>query len=268
MRSFSGAVAAITGASGGLGRAFAKRFGAAGARLALLDVDAAGAAALAEALRDEGIEAIGLGCDVTDAAACAAAFAQVEEKLGDVDVLFNNAGITHSSFFADTDVEVIKRVVRVNLFGAIHCTKAALPGLLRRRGLIVAISSMAGLGPLDGRTGYSASKHALHGLFDSLRSELRDSGVQVLLVCPTFVDTGIGAAALGADGKPAGRSQATVGKVATPEEIAEAVYHAARRGQRLLVPSAVGKLSRWMHFFWPALYERMMSRSVRAELRR
>ena len=102
-----------------------------------------------------------------------------------------------------TEPAVIRRVMEVNFFGAVHCTRAALGDLVRTRGLIVAISSVAGFSPLIARTGYAASKHALHGFFDSLRTELVDSGVDALLVCPAFIATGIERNALGADGAPA-----------------------------------------------------------------
>jgi len=264
-RDFSDKTVLITGAAGGLGTAFACRFGKAGARLALLDLNTDGLSQLADRLNGMGIEALTLRCDVTKETSCRNAIAETESRFHQIDVLINNAGITHSSLFAETDSAVLRQVIEVNLFGSIYCTKVALPSLVRQRGQIIVMSSIAGIAPLDKRSGYTTSKHALHGLFETLRSELRSQGVSVLIVCPTFVDTGIVEAALGRDGAPANRTQATVGRVSTPDEVAEKVFRAAVRGKRILFPSFVGRLSHWVHCLCPPLYERLMSRAVRNE---
>jgi NAD(P)-dependent dehydrogenase (short-subunit alcohol dehydrogenase family) len=267
-RDFNNKVVAISGGGGGLGRAFGRRFALAGARVALLDLDTEAAMRAAEAIREQGGSAVGLGCDVTDPAQCAEALSTVREMWGRVDVMINNAGITHRSAFGRTDPSVFQRVMAVNYFGAIHCTQAALPDLIQGQGLIITISSVAGFSPLLGRTGYAGAKHALHGLFDSLRAELRPRGVDVLIVCPSFVDTAIAKSALGEDGQVTDHPQSHVGKPADPHQVAEAVFKAAERGRRLLILSAVGRLTWWMTRLYPALYERLMARSLRAELER
>ncbi len=264
-RDFAGSVVAITGAASGIGRALARRFARGGAQLALLDLDAAAVAALAAELVAQGHRCVGIGCDVTDEASCRRAVSQVEEALGGIDVLFNNAGITHRSVFAATDTEVFRRVMDVNLFGALHCTKAALPSLLARRGLIVVTSSIAGLAPLYERSGYAASKHALHGLFGSLRAELLGTGVDVMLVCPGFTNTGISTAALDGSGRRAQHPQSTVGRLATPEAVADVVFHAARRSRRLVVLSSVGKVTAVLSRVFPAAYEKLMAWSIRRQ---
>ena len=202
-RDFTGKVVVITGAAGGLGRALARAFAIEGARIAALDRDAAGAEALAGELRANGRPALGLACDVTDATACESAMAAVLAAWGRIDVVINNAGITHRSALRRTDPAVTRRVMEVNFFGAVNCTRAAMDALCASRGLIIVISSVAGFAPLIARTGYAAAKHALHGFFESLRTELVDDGVEVLIVCPSFIDTGIDRNALGGDGEPA-----------------------------------------------------------------
>ena len=185
-RSFAGAVVMITGAGGGLGRALALRFAAAGARIAALDRDPAGLDATRSELESRGVECLALTCDVTDAVACSGAVAATVARFGSLDVLVANAGISHRSAFAATGLDVIRRVMEVNFFGAVNCTAAALPQLLASRGLVIAVSSVAGFTPLVARTGYSASKHAMHGFFDSLRAEVeaarrrRDAGLPVV----------------------------------------------------------------------------------------
>ena len=267
-RDFSGACVVVTGAAGGLGRAFTQRFARAGARLALLDLDREQVERMAAEVRALGADSAGFACDVGDEAACAAALRAVADRFGGIDVLINNAGITHRSAFAATEVEVVRRVMRVNFFGAVHCTKAALPSLIERRGLIIVISSIAGLAPLYGRTGYAASKHALHGFFGSLRSELAASGVDVLIVCPGFTATGLSTAALDGDGSITSHPQSTVGRIAQPDDGADAAFHAASTRKRLLVLSSTGRLTHLIHRISPRLYEHLMARALRRELER
>ncbi len=261
----TGRAVVITGAAGGIGQALARRFHQARARVALLDVDEAPLGDLAAALSGDGSSALALSCDVTSFEQCRDALSKVVATWGGVDVLINNAGITHLSFFRETDVEVIRRVMEVNFFGAVHCTQAALESLVERRGQIVIVSSIAGFAPLATRCGYSASKHALHGLFESLRVELEDSGVDVTLVCPSFVRTGIGDHALGGDGGKPLLARTQTGRPAEPAELADAVYRATVQRRRLLLPSREARLSRLVSRLSPRAYDRMMSRRILPE---
>lgn len=267
-RSFEGKCVVITGAGGGLGLAYARRFGQAGARLALLDIKAAKVEAAAGQLALEGVEALPVTCDVADPESVVTAMDKVMAHFGGVDVLINNAGISARAAFEQTHLSVFHRVMAVNFFGAVYATKAALGSLKRRKGLIITISSLAGFSPLLGRTAYSASKHALHGLFDSLRSELRDTGVGVLIVCPGFTATGIGSAALDGDGTITRHPQSTVGRPAAPDDVADKVFRAAENKERLLVLTPVGRIGRLLNMISPGLYERLMVRSVKSELER
>jgi NAD(P)-dependent dehydrogenase (short-subunit alcohol dehydrogenase family) len=182
-------VVVITGAASGIGRALARRYARSGARLGLLDRDASGLDEVVAELAETAANPVALVCDVGRWEDCKSAIEAVVESCGGIDVLINNAGITHLSPFADTDVDVVRRVMDVNFFGALYCTKAALESLVARRGLLIALSSVAGFSPLAGRCAYSASKHALHGLFETLRSEQRGSGLDVMMVCPSFTRT-------------------------------------------------------------------------------
>jgi NAD(P)-dependent dehydrogenase (short-subunit alcohol dehydrogenase family) len=259
-------VVVITGAAGGIGRALAERKAREGAALALLDRDAAGVEVVAQSNLHAALPPLAIGCDVTSWDACAQAIDAVCKHFGGIDLLINNAGITHLSPLAETDVDVIRRVMDVNFFGSLYCTRAALPHLVSSRGRIAVMSSVAGFAPLAYRTGYAASKHALHGLFESLRAEVRGDGVSVTMVCPSFVRTEIGAHALGGDGGRPSAPRSEVGKAMEPEHVADAIYRAVERRQRLLVLGTVGKLSYLVARLWPALYERIMSRQIlRAE---
>lgn len=266
-RDFGGRCVVVTGAGGGLGRALALRFAAAGAHVAALDRDATGLEGSARELRAAGARFVTVVCDVASESDCRSALAQARQALGAIDVLVNNAGITHRSAFQRTDPAVIRRVMEVNFFGALHCTHAAVPDLVARRGMVIAISSVAGFAPLVARTGYAASKHALHGFFGSLRTELAASGVSVMLVCPSFISTGIEKNALAGDGGAARHPQSIVGTRVTPELMAERIFQAAGRELRLLLPDRVSRLSWWVSRVAPRVYERLMTRKLGEEMR-
>ncbi len=267
-RDFRDKIVLVTGAAGGLGLAFAQRFGRAGAKVAMLDLKKEAVTRAAGQLRARGIETLAVACDVSDAQEVVRAMEDVMTHFGGVDVLINNAGISARAAFAQTRLAVFHQVMAVNFFGPLYGTKAALGSLRRRNGLIITISSLCGFTPLLGRSAYAASKHALHGLFGSLRSELRGTGVGVLLVCPGFTATGIGTAALDGDGAITQHPQSTAGKPATPEQVAEQVFQAARKNKRLLVLTPIGKLTRIIDKLSPALYEWLMVRAMRSELER
>lgn len=264
--SFEGRTVLVTGAAGGLGRALALAFAEAGARIVALDRDAAGLEGLRAELESLGRDCLALPCDVTDATACEQAVAAGVARFGRLDVLVNNAGMSHRSGFAHTGLDVIRRVMEVNFFGAVNCTRAALPALVAARGLVIAISSVAGYTPLIARTGYAASKHAMHGFFDSLRSELEPQGVGVMIVCPSFIATRIDVNALGGDGAPVRHAQVTVGEPLAPDDVADTIFEGASRNRRLLLAGRTAKQAWWLSRLAPRLYDRLMSSRMRAEL--
>jgi NAD(P)-dependent dehydrogenase (short-subunit alcohol dehydrogenase family) len=265
-RDFNGRTVVVTGAGGGLGRMLCLRFGRAGARIVALDRDPRGLAQTAAALDAAGVACLTVAGDVAREEDCAHAVAEARRAFGGIDLLLNNAGISHRSAFARTAPAVIRRVMEVNFFGAMHCTHAALADLIARRGMLIVISSVAGFAPLIARTGYAASKHALHGFFDSLRTEIEPLGVSVLLVCPSFIQTGIERNALGGDGTPSRHPQSIVGVRSQPETIAERVFEAACRERRLLLPDSVSRSSWWMTRFFPRVYERLMAKKLGREM--
>ncbi len=256
-------VVVITGAAGGIGKALARRWAIDGARVALLDFEPGPLARVTAELTAMGADVLAIEVDVTDFDECRRAIDSVASRFGRIDVLVNNAGAVHRSAFVDTDIDVYRKVMDVNFFGSLHCAKAALPYLLQARGLIVVTSSIAGIAPLYGRTGYAASKHALHGLFESARCELADAGVRVMMVCPNFTRSAFEQRALGAHGKPAGTKRSLTGKIAEPVDVADAIVNAAQDGKALLVLTWLGKLSYYLSRLAPSLYTRGMVRRLK-----
>ena len=257
-----GRVVVITGAAGGIGAALARRFVAGGDRVALLDLEADRLEPVTRDLTDRGGDVLAIVADVTSLDACQRAIEQVVARFGGVDVLVANAGITHLGRFVDTDVAVIERVMDVNFFGSVNITKAALPSLVERRGRIAVMSSVAGIAPLAVRTGYSASKHALHGFFESLRTEVAADGVSITMVCPSFVRTGIGDRALGGDGGRATVERTQTGTPVEPDDLAELVVAAIDRRRRLVLPFHDARRARRLSQVAPRLYDRIMTRRL------
>jgi len=265
---FEGKSAVITGGASGIGRALGYEFAERGARVGLLDMDGDGAAATARALSQKGLTAIGLPCDVTSEQECQTAISAVQSEFGGIDVLVNNAGITLREAFVDTQVAAYRKVMDVNFFGALNCTRVAIPSLIENRGMVIVMSSIAGFAPVLGRSGYCASKYALHGLFDTLRIELSGQGVHVMMVCPTFVKTNLQTRALGGDGRVTSHPQSTLGKLETPEQTAREIYAAALKKKRILIPTTMGKAAFWLSRLFPALYDRVVARQFKTELMR
>lgn len=262
-------VALITGASSGIGEALARQFAANGYAVVL----AARRREALESLSNELSRACGVPClpvvaDVAREADCRALVSQAAEKLGRIDVLINNAGLSMRAPFAEVEMSVLERLMQVNFWGAVYCTQAALPWLLRSRGSIVGVSSVAGFRGLPYRTGYSASKFALEGFLESLRTELLPTGVHVLTACPGFTRSNIRQTALAADGSQQGESPRDEASMMTAEEVAGAIYRAVKRRKRTLVLTREGVLVRWFNRFLPAWTDRMVFNSFEKEKQR
>lgn len=248
----------ITGAAHGIGAALARHLAQAGHAVAVLDPDAATAKERAALLERGGASALGIRCDVTRPDACRAAVAQVTAAWGGIDILVNNAGATHVSRVGDTALAVIRRVVEVNVFGAVQPTQAALPSLLERKGQVVALSSVAGFAPLATRAGYAASQHAVEGFFGTLRTEYADDGLGVTVVRPSFVRTDIGARALGSDGGAAGaRARSGVGHEIEPDAAAEEILRGVTERRRVVWVGRKARLASWTSHLLPRLYQRL-----------
>jgi dehydrogenase/reductase SDR family protein 7B len=258
-------VVLITGGTSGIGRACAVAFGQAGARIVVTGRDEARLQDTARELAGLGIAHHTVRADVGVEADSARAVAETIEKFGRLDVLLNNAGISMRARFQDVDLSVIERLMQTNFFGTVYTTKFALPHVLVSKGSIVGISSIAGYRGLPGRTGYSASKFAMHGFLEALRTELLPQGVHVLLACPGFTASNIRQVALAADGSAQGESPRNEQKMMSSEEVAQHILEAVRHRRRDLVLTNQGKLTVFLNKWLPSLTDKLVLSHFRKE---
>lgn len=268
----SAPVAAIIGGAGGIGVATARALARRGWRLALVDLDAARLATAAEQVAHALAPpppADLVRCypsDITQSAEAAATIERLIADAGRLDLVVESAGLTQISPFAATDLAVLRRVMEVNLFGVAATLRPALPALMAARGRIAVLSSVCGFAPLLGRSGYCASKHALHGLVDTLRAELAPHGVSLTTVCPSFVDTDFASRGLAGDGAPLDRARTITGSPLSAEQLGEALVRAVLARRRLLLVGREARLSYWLARLVPTWYDRLMRRRFGALL--
>ncbi|MFB2120171.1 SDR family oxidoreductase [Parapedobacter sp. 2B3] len=243
----------VTGASSGIGLACAEAFAQQGANLVLGARRYVDLCTLAQSLeKAHSVRAVAVRCDVANEADCKSLVQQALTTFGSIDVLVNNAGISMRALFTDLDLAVLHRLMDVNFWGTVHCTKYALPELLRRNGSVVAVSSIAGYRGLPGRTGYSASKFAIHGFMESLRVENLKTGLHVMVACPGFTASGIRAAALDAAGETHGETSMDEGKMMTAAEVAGRIVQGVVKRKRTLVMTQQGNFAVLMNKLLPA----------------
>jgi short-subunit dehydrogenase len=260
---FSGRAAIVTGASSGIGRALALELAREGARLALGARDAARLEDAAAACRAAGAEALAVPTDVTQVDDCRRLVESAVSAYGGLDVLVNNAGVTMIAPFESVqDLSAFERVMQVNYLGSVYPTHFALPHLRRSRGLVTMVASLTALTGVPTRSAYAASKHAVLGFSDSLRIELRGTGVDVTVVCPDFVVSEIQKRGLGGDGRPIGESPLDATKIMSAEECARLTVQAMASRKRLAVLSLRGRLGRLLRVFAPGLIDSIAARAV------
>lgn len=264
MAVYAGKVVVVTGASQGIGKALCLELAPQRPRLVLAARDAPALEAVAAGCRSRGAEALVVPTDVAEEAACRALVERTVERFGGVDVLVNNAGMGMLARFEDvTDLSLYERLMRVNYLGSVYPTYYALPHLKKSRGQIVAVSSVVGLTGVPMRTAYAATKHAQVGFFDSLRVELRGTGVSVTVIAPYFVQSEIRKRSPGPDGRTVAASPVREAEVMSAGECARRTVRAMERRQRMLVMSLKGRLGRWVRLVAPGLVDRMAAEAVR-----
>jgi short-subunit dehydrogenase len=261
--SFKDQVVILTGASEGIGRALAVQIAEAGLKIVVGGRNAERLNDLKKELESKGAACTVVAGDLSDRAICQSIVEIAVKTYGRIDTLINNAGITMWANFEDTtDPGLIEHVMRVNFLSAANCTHYALPHLIKSKGRIAAVASIAGIIGVPGHAIYGASKHAMMGFFNSLRVELKPKGVSVTMIAPDFVKTEIHVRGLDAKGKAMGKRISE--KNMSADECAQLMAQAIIKRQRLLITSGRGKLAYAVRDLLPGLVDIVSSKSVKS----
>lgn len=256
----------ITGAASGLGWAMAQHWFAAGHSLVLADIDEQGLSARAAELNDPK-RVLSVSCDITRAEDIHQLIEATRARFGRLDLLVNNAGITHRSPAHQTNPAVFRKVMAVDWQGPVELTLAALPLLRESMGQIVCIGSMAGWMPVPGRAAYCAAKAALTQFFEVLRLELEADGIHILMAYPSFLDTPIESHALGRDGSMAKHPRSIIGGMRSAEWMAELIDTSLQQRKRWIMPEPVSYVGSLLWRIAPTLYLRQVRKRFAGELR-
>jgi dehydrogenase/reductase SDR family member 7B len=251
-------VVIITGGSSGIGKAMAVVFGSRGSKILITGRNKDELDKAVHEIRQKGIKIEGFQADVSREDDNRRMAEAAIKAYGRIDILINNAGITMRALFEEVDFDVIKKVMDINFYGVLYATKYCLPEIRKNNGSVVGISSIAGYRGLPGRTGYSASKFALNGFLEVLRTELLKTGVHVLTACPGFTASNIRKRSLTKDGSMQGDSPRNEEKMMSAEACALHIYNATRARKRSLILTTQGKLAVFLNKWLPGLADKMV----------
>ncbi len=258
-------VVIVTGASSGIGKAIAIEYARNGANVVLAARNTGKLLRLKLDIEKEGGNAVFVETDVSKEADCKNLIEQTVNKFGKIDILVNNAGISMRASFSKLKLEVIEKVMNINFWGTVYCSKYAMPYLLKQKGSIIGISSISGLTPLPGRTGYVASKYAMDGFLNTLRIEYMKKGLHVLTVHPGFTSSNIRNTALNEKGQSQKETPRNEGKMMPAEKVAKIVVRATIKRKRNLVLTMQGKMAVWVYKNFPKLADRLIYNEMSKE---
>jgi short-subunit dehydrogenase len=268
---FTDKVVIVTGASSGIGEATAREFARNGSKVVLAARSESKISAIVKELIVENCNVIFVKTDVSIEEECRQLIEKTIRKFGCIDILINNAGLSMRASFLDVDLKVLHQLMDVNFWGTVYCTKYSLPYLIERKGSLVGVSSVAGFHGLPGRTGYSASKFAIHGFLETIRIENLKKGLHVMIIAPGFTSTEIRKHALLADGSEQGESPRDELKLMSPEYVAKWVLKGIRKKKRNKLLTWDGRLTALFQRIVPEfvdwLYYREMSKERRSPLK-
>jgi len=262
---FKNKIIIITGASSGIGEACAFEFARQGAKVILAARTESNLKKIETEIIKLGGEAYSIKTDVRKIDDCKNLIDKTIKEYKKIDILINNAGISMRASFEDLDLSVIKELMDTNFYGAVYCTKFALPYLLKQKGTVIGISSITGLTPLPGRTGYAASKHAMDGFLNTLRLENYRKGLNVLIVHPGFTNSNIRNTALNKNGLAQGETPRDEEKMMSSERVAQIIAKAAHKRERDLILTNQGKLAVWLHRNFPGITDRIILNEMAKE---
>ena len=258
-------VVVISGASSGIGKACAWHFAKNGSKVVLAARSEEKLKAIGKEMMIAGYEILTVRADVSNEEDCQNLISETINKYKVIDVLINNAGISMRATLEEMDLSVMKKVMDINFFGTVFCTKYALPFILKSKGSIVGVSSIAGFKGLPARTAYSASKFAMHGFLEALRIENMKHGLHVLIACPGFTASNIRNTALSKDGEVQRESPRDESKMMTAEKVAEYIYKAVINRQNSLVLTINGKLTVFLNKLFPSVIDRLVYNYLKKE---
>jgi len=258
-------VVIVTGASSGIGKALVLELAAMGAKVVLAARNYTVINDISSSLNAKGFESFAVKVDVTIENDCRLLVEKALEKYGKINVLINNAGISMRAMFEDLDLKVIHQVMDVNFWGTVYCSKYALPSLLKEKGSLVGVSSIAGYKGLPARSGYSASKFAMQGLLDVIRIENQKKKLHVLIACPGFTASNIRKAALSKDGSHQGETPRNEDQMMSPDIVASRIITAIIKRKRTVIMTRDGILTVLLNKFFPAWVDKMVYRHMAKE---
>ena len=258
-------VVIITGGGSGIGKACASTFLARGYRVVISGRRMEKLQDVIDEFKASSEHILAVQADVSIEADGKRIIDNTLAKFGRIDVLINNAGISMRALFEEMDLSVLKRLMDTNFWGAVYCTKYALPHLLETKGSVVGISSIAGKKGLPGRTGYSASKFALEGFLETLRIENLKKDLHVLVACPGFTASEIRISSLSADGSAQGESPREENKMMSAQTVANEIAEAVKNRKRDLVLTFNGRLTVWLNKFFPAFMDKQVYKHMAKE---
>ena len=253
---FKNKVAVVTGGTDGIGRALVEALLAQGAKVATCGRHHDKLYRLQSEYPSYPLHTV--VADVSNENDCRHFIESTIQTFGGIDILINNAGVSMRALLKETSIDVIRKVMDINFFGVVYCTKYALQSIIQRKGTIVGVSSIAGYRGLPGRSGYSASKFALQGWLEAIRTELMNDGVHVMWVCPGFTTSNIRNAALNKKGESQGESPMDESAMMSAEECAEHILSAITKKKRTIVLTFTGKRTVFMNKFFPGLADKMV----------
>ncbi len=265
MNTFKNKVVWITGASSGIGEALSKAFALEGAKLVLSSRRTEELERVKKTLKLGDTDVFILPLDLANSSKTDELAKLVISRFGRIDILINNGGISQRSLTKDTSLEIDRRVMEVNFFGTVALTKSVLPYMLKQKsGHIITISSIVGKFGFYLRSAYSASKHALHGFFESLRMEVYKDNIKILLVCPGKIRTNISINAISGDGKTHNKMDESTDKGLSPEECAAQILNGIRSNKEELFIGGKDLRAVWLKRFFPSLFSKII-RKQKAE---